>query len=1225
MKLRGTIALAIVALLSLASWGQGTTSRITGVVSDKTGAVISGATVTARNEGTNVSYTATSSASGTYVFDSVQIGNYSITVEAKGFKKFVATGNILEIGAPLSVNAALEIGATTETVEVKGGYDLVQTESSGNFGTVMDTRAITEMPIVGTRGRNVLSFVDYVPGVVGGDGLRCNTGGCSTVHGTRDRAWNYVLDGIDTNETSAGGSELTPTRVNPDAISEFKLITSQQTAEYGRSPGGQVVMVTKSGTNSFHGNGFWFYQTPAITANTYQNKAANPQLGRPQFVQNIYGGSVGGPIIKNKTFFFANVQLLHALNTSTVTRTVYTDSAKKGLFRYSTVGRNTPAGATGASVDAQGNPIVPIATYNIPANDPQKIGLDASVQKFLALAPSPNTFNVGDGLNTAGFIFNTPQLEKQVDLVVKVDHMFNARNAIFVRWAGGHQNTIADTANTGQAIFPGQPPRVNTNRSPRNLAINWRVNPTANTTNELVAGMNRFGFDFLAGIGFLTPADTPPFVFSNVQTPLNTANGNSRFLTTEQLVDNFTWIHQAHTFKFGTNLRYGRHIDHRGGVGSLNAIPQITFSTSANPVTAAFNVPSNVNSNDVGRLQQSINELLGRIGSIQEGYVAKDDNTWKPAGTFNIMDQRWPEYDFYGQDTWKLRSNLTLDLGITWDNRMAPDLHSFKNLVPDQPFNFGLTPTDTLKWVQGKYYNSDLNNFGPSIGFAWAPFRDGKTSVRGNYRVAFDRINTFSFSSTVFQGLPGLTYQLNDTTLGQGGLRAANYIVPPPPATPASLRQLPAYSTNSITVADPSMRTPKVYMWGLSIQREIMHNTVLSLTYNGNHGVGLYGAYDANQADITNNGFLDAFKTIQAGGTSALMDKLTAPDRRSGETTLAYINRMSSTALATNNVAGLAGILANRILANGQPLSVAAGLSPFFFKPYPQVLGGLTVLDTRDYSVYHGLETVLERRMSNGMMFMAAWTWSKVEDSRSFDPTFTTAATGTGQSAASTPFDIHNPHLNWAPSDLDRTHVIQGNWVYELPFGNGKRFGSSWNRALDEILGGWEIAGNATYQTGRPMTLYAGANTLSSVVGTPVSCTGKCDPYFGAVYRDATTHNPFFLPNSGFNSKTNCMTLRDASQLCIPAAGQFSNIGRNFFRQGIYANLNATVGKSFKVTEHQSLQMRMEMQNLTNSEMYDFLASFNIQSTVFGRMNQSTDGVAGNAARKIQLSLKYNF
>lgn len=307
------IFLLMVALSSCA-WAQGTTSRITGVVTDKTGAVIAGANVTATNEGTNTSFKATSSGTGSYVFDSLQVGRYTVAVEFKGFKKFVSTGNVLEIGTPTTVNATLEVGATGDVVEVQGGYELVQTGTSGNFGDMVDTKTLTQLPVVGVRGRNALDLVQLVPGVIDGGSNRCNTGGCSTVNGSRDRAWNYTLDGIDSNETSAGGSSLSPARVNPDTIAEFRVITGQTTAEFGRNTGGQVAMVTKSGTNSLHGNGFWFYQTPGIIANSAANKAATPQIKRPQFVQNIYGGSLGGPVIKNHTFFFVNLQLLHALN-----------------------------------------------------------------------------------------------------------------------------------------------------------------------------------------------------------------------------------------------------------------------------------------------------------------------------------------------------------------------------------------------------------------------------------------------------------------------------------------------------------------------------------------------------------------------------------------------------------------------------------------------------------------------------------------------------------------------------------------------------------------------------------------------------------------------------------------------------------------------------------------------------------------------------------------------
>jgi hypothetical protein len=1222
--------IAFLLMSAVWAWGQGTTSRITGIVTDKTGAIVAHATVTATNESTNASYTTTSSTSGAYVFDSVQIGTYTVRAEFKGFKKFVSTGNILSIGVPTTVNPVLEVGTTSEVVEVKGGYDLIQTDTSGNFGNVVDTKTLTDLPIVGVRGRNPLNLVTIIPGVEDAGNA---TGGETSVHGSRDRAWNYTLDGIDSNETSSGGSQLSPTRQNPDSLSEFRVITGSFTAEYGRDSGAQVLMVTKSGSNHMHGTGFWFYQSPFLNANDPATKAS--QLARglpnktPQFVQNIYGGSVGGSVIKNKTFYFLNVQLLHALNSPFLTRTVYTDTAKAGTFRYVIGGKNGAFGSTNPSVDANGN-VLPgknIGTYNIVANDPSKIGLDPAMQKFLGLAPSPNNFSVGDGLNTAGYSFTSSQLEKQVDLTFKIDQVLTANQSVFVRWASGHQNSFGDTANAGSPRFPGLPDSVDTLRTPRNLAVNWRWNPSSRTTNEFVLGMNRFGFIF--GIPSADAGAATPFVPNLVTAPLLTAKGNSRILTTYQLVDNFTLAKGAHTFRWGTNLRYTRHIDHRFGIGALNALPQVTFDTASNPVSlTTFNVPTNMDTTtDRPDLQSAINDLLGRIGQIQQGFAAQDLNTFKPAGSFNLIDSRWPEYDFYGQDTWKIRTNLTVDLGLRLEAKIAPHLSNFTDLVPNQPFSFGEIPTDTLKWVPGQYYNSDWNNLGPSVGFAWDPSRSGKTVVRGNYRLAYDRINTFAFSSTVFQGLPGLTFQSIDSTSGQAGLRAQNWKSPVPTATPEALTQLAPFSLNSVTVADPAMRTPKVNMWGLNVQTEIAKNTVLSLTYNGRHGVGLFGAYDANQADYTNNGFLSAFQTVQAGGQSALFDQLFSKDtrRNNGESGADFARRNFTSSVNQGNVAGLALAISQR-LQGGTPLLVLDGMPATFFQPFPQVLSALNVLDTRDYSIYHGLETQIERRFSNGLLFQASFTWSKSEDTRSFDPTFTTDAMGSSQAAAATPFSNRNPHLNWAPSDFDHTRVWQGNWVYELPFGSGKRFGGGWNRTLDAIAGGWEIAGNAIWESGRPITFFAGTNTFSSDVQTPASCFGKCDPNMGHAYFDTTRNQQFFLNMQPFSSTTNCAVSTDGqTKLCIPAAGQFSNIGRNFFRMGINANLNAMISKSFKVTENQSLQARLEMQNVTNSQMYDTFGSQSIQSTVFTRLNQASDGVLVNSPRRMQLSLKYTF
>jgi hypothetical protein len=1235
----------LILALSCVAFGQGTTSRITGVVTDKTGAVIAGANVTATNEGTNASFKATSSATGVYVFDSLQVGKYTITAEFQGFKKYVSTGNVLEIGAPIAVHVTMEVGATGDVVEVQGGYELVQTDSSGNFGSIVDNKSMTSMPIVGIRGRNPLAFVTLVPGVDGGS--YAQTGGGVTVHGSRDRAWNYTLDGIDVNESTSGGGNTTPTRANPDSISEFKLITGSFTSEYGRNSGGQVTMVTKSGTNRLHGTAFWFYQSPFLQANSSPIKSQQKIAGKPnqraQFIQHIPGFSVGGPIKKDKTFFFANMQLLHARNSYLVTNNVYTQLARQGKFRYAVGGRNQPAGVSNASVDASGNPIVNVATYDMVANDPQHIGLDPAIQKYLGVTPLPNNFTVGDGLNTAGYTFVPQQLEKQVELTLKIDHTFSPSNAVFVRWYNGHQNTIGDTANSGLQTFPGLPNIVDTYRKPRNLAVNWRWSPTAKTTNEFVLGVNYFGYLF-SNPDEANVANVPPFIFTNVTTPQSSWVNNNRFALTYQLVDNFTYARGSHTYKFGFNGRYLREIDQRGSVGTLNAEPQVYFATSDNPVdTKIFNLPATgsggINSSsDLPRLQSTINDILGRIGQIQQGYVAMADlQTFKPARSYNNMDHRWPEYDFYGQDSWKIRRNLTLDYGVRWEIRLAPHLASFPDLVPNQSVLWGAVPSGNLQFVKGELYKSDWNNLGPSIGLAWDPFEDGKTSVRANYRVAFDRINPFSFSSSVFQGMPGLTYQMIDTTSGQAGMRAANWKIPPPPAglTPMQLTTLPAYSTQTLTVSDPNLRTPKVYMWGLSVQREIFKNMVFSLTYNGRHGVGLYGGYDANMANYRTNGFLEAFKTVAAGGESAVFDQLFAKKtgKLATESGAAYARRSYASYLNGNQVYGLANLIANTT-QGGVPLVVLDGLSPYFFKPYPQALGGMKVLDTMDYSVYHDLEAQIERRFTNGLSFQLSWTWQKSLDTRSYDPAFTTIATNTSaQSGTGTPYDFHSPHLNWGPSDFDRTHVLQANWVYELPFGKGKMFGSGVNRLVDEFIGGWEVAGNWIYETGRPINFLANGYTFGQTYA-PASCTGKCDPYVGATYWDTNANQQFYLRMAPLTSSTTgldanlCRQSADGSfALCTPKAGEFSNIGRNFFRQNIYTNTNATIAKTFKIREGHTLQARLEMQNVMNLQNFDTFGSQTITSSVFARQNQATDDIMSSSGsqRRMQLSLKYTF
>ena len=1194
--------------------------------------------MTLTNEGTQISFTTQTSSSGIYVFDLVQVGAYTVTVEKQGFKKFVSNSNRVNVNQPATVDVSLEAGGVNDVVTVSGSAELVQTSTSGNFGNTVEERTLETLPIVGNRGRNPLTFILFQPGVVSTQDI--TAGGGIHVHGSRDRAFNYTLDGIDSNESSFGGSNLSPIRTNPDSITQFQVVTSNFTAELGRSSGAQVTLVTRSGTNEFHGNGFEFYQTPGLNANEYGNKINTRLINgerleqpRGQFVQHIFGGSLGGPILKDKLFFFTNLQLLRSYDTALVTRTVYTAQARQGLFRYRNDGvANVPAGASNSAVDQAGNVIVPaanISTYNIGTSDPlcltspANCGLDPTIRALIGTTPLPNNFAVGDGLNTAGFNFAAPQRERQHDFTAKVDWNITNRSLLYVRYAQGEQNTFGDSANGGRPAFPDSPSNfVDTFRNPNNLAINYRWAPTANTTNEFVIGGNRYAFSF--NNPDPNANGNLPFTFTNsgIQDPINATPpiNNRRRITTYQVVDNLTHTPGAHTLKGGINFRYQKHEDLRSSVGGFNTNESVNFG--APTPGSNFNLPASpaIQGNDRTRLVNTVNDLLGRVGTITQSFVALDDSSFAPAGTLFDFDARYAENDFYIQDSWKFRSNLTFDYGLRYEPKLAPrSAGDTSILVPDQSLKLGATPSNTIKFVEGQLFDDDWNNFAPSVGLAWDPFKDGKMSVRVNYRLAYDRINSFSSSSTIFPNTPGNSLGISNTAFGnsaseQGRVRFGLPSLAPT-ATPAQLRQPAPFSTNSITVFDPDFRFPKINQWGLSVQRELGKGFVVEANYIGRRGVGLFGGYDLNQVDINardpgcSETFLEAFNTLRdsATSTSCLINKLLASDTRRGATTGStyFRNTLFPTQLAQGSVAAAAISLSQRVNTNGARTIEASGASPFFFQPFPQFTGAVNVLDSNDISTYHAMELQVSRRFSQGFSFQGAYTWAKSLDTRSFDPTQTQVSRGTLQSAGATPFDLRNRRLNYARSDFDRRHSLQGYMVYDLPFGSGRQFLKDAPGFVNHLIGGWEVAGVLIWTSGRPFTVYAGTNTVSNAVGATVNCTG-CTPQMGRVLVENGL-NFYFDP-------------AQRAMFSLPAPGQQGNLPRNFFDVDGYFNLDTTIGKKFGITERTNLEVRAEIRNATNHPSFDNPTAV-FTNALFGRIR---DSVTSNS-RRIQLAAKFTF
>ncbi len=1259
-----TLMLSIVMIVCATSTalGQGTASRVTGTVLDEKGAAVPGAVVTLTSEATQTSFTTESTGSGNYVFDSVQVGVYTVTVEKPGFKKFVSTGNAANIGQPTTVNVTLEVGAIEQVVQVVASAEAVQTSSSGNFGNTVDQRTLEALPIVGTRGRNPLEFINFQPGVVTG----ANTGGGVHVHGARDRAFNFTLDGIDINETSAGGSNFTPLRTNPDSITQFQVITSNFTAENGRSSGAQVTLVTKSGTSEYHGNLFEFYQTPRFHANEYQNtintRLVNGQrvpTDKPQFVQHIFGGSFGGPlplprfgeggpsVYNDKTFFFFNMQNLRTSQSIFVNRTVYTGDARAGRFRFGVGRANANAIAATPIVDANGNSLLPpcsptvttlcVGTFNAATSSP--LGFDPTTQGLIGLTPLPNNFTVGDGLNTAGFSWVAPQTERQYDLSLKIDHNFNERHSMFVRYAQGEQNTLCDNVNGGLARFPGGPCFVDTTRNPKNLAVSYRGTLSPRVVNELVVGFNRFTFSFNNPD---PQADTNSSVILNLPTdPLNAAPtiNNARTLTTYQLVDNLSFLKGTHTFKVGTNLRLQTHLDNRSSVAGFNTRESITLGTGDNAVPASFGTrgaaTTGINLTDRGRLESYVNDMFGRFGRMNQGFVATSDTAFGPAGTRFFYEAHYPEYDFYGQDSWKIRPNLTIDYGVRWEVRLSPRAPDDIVLRPELPVRVGAPATNQIRFVEGKLYEDAWKNFAPTVGFAWDPFNSGKTSIRGNYRLAYDRTNTFVFSSFIFQSAPGLTRGMtllasefaggSVNALLRNGIPALN----PNTITPLAFRTPPPFSVNTLTVVDPGMTYPRTHQYGASFQREVGWSSVLEVNYIGRHGKKLYGGYDANQVIINNNGFLAAFRQLQNPATRAalsvdptfLINRLLAGDTRlnAGETGAQLLLRqaaggtvpLAGGGTATNivdagGVASAAAFIVSGVRAgSSNPVFVQNGFSPFFFQAFPQFSGAVNVIDNNDRSRYNALEIQLSRRSTRGFGFQVSYTLAKSEDTRSFDPAFTVAGRGTTFTASNTPYDINNREANYARSDFDRRHAIQGYFTAELPVGRNRRFLGEVNSAVDQIVGGWELSGIVRWFSGRPFTVYSGINSLTQVVQSPASCNG-CSSNLGSISLE-NGRNVFF-------------NAQQRAGFFAPPAGELGNTGRNFFTGPPLRQLDLVLAKRFKFDESRNLEIRFEAQNATNTPSFDFPTSV-ISNTAFG----SVGGAVVSGSRKVQWAAKFNF
>jgi hypothetical protein len=1285
-------------------FAQVSTSSITGAVTDTSGAVVAGAKVEAKNEETGVVFNQNTSSSGNYSFASLTPGSYSITVTLSGFQTFRSVHNFLTVGTPLVVDVTLRVGTVGATVEVvESNYQRLET-SNATVSDIMDTKQVQNLPL---NGRNPLSLLTLEPGVV----QRTTNGAGSGTHvfGSRDRAHNVTIDGIDANESTVPNPQSNIQRLNPDNVQEFRTVTLGATAEQGRNSGANVIVATRGGTNALHGSVFYFNRNTAYNANEWFSNYEGKQ--RPELKLHEYGFAVAGPIIKNKTFFFGTfqnnqikqTQPISATNVGTAgfgAPTVYTALARTGIFRYvrgsinvgnATVTRNSPL-----LVGANGNlqPGVPVCngttvigncvdSYNIFANDPQGIGGDPAVLALMNSLPAANAFGLGDGLNQAGFNWNPPSQFKGPNYYVRVDHTFGPNDSVFVRWL---QNTFdtkqGDFLNARPQVYPGFPPLGEVNRLGKNLAISYRHNFSPTLVNELTAGFNRFAFQFTFGESnpnFPNPLKVPIWAddcvlgsMLNVDAPYCLSPHTQRAITTPQIVDNLTWIHNKHTLRAGINFRFYIHNDSRGFFGGSVVQPIIRFNRQ-NRLGGFNNIPGQIgtntttrpNSTDINRLQQTIDELAGIPSRIQQAFLANFGSDTYGSTNFATVYTRAHQYDSFVQDEWKLTPNFTLNLGVRWEYNPAPydaKQSLTPNVLPDGSQG-AVTYAKADRWFK----NNNIGSVGPRMAIAWSP--NNKTSVRAGYSWLFDTLSTFQVTAIAGK-VPGFLQNclVNIPTTGpatvtngcdvppallaNSGARISTgfpVTVPTPTIKPsAALSPVAQTSLQAPAVGafDSNIKNPSVHEWDLTIQRELPKHFVAEVGYVGKRGTHLYRAYDLNQVSINGTGFLSDFNTAMKNRQSGCRpDGTGCPAGVTGQTPTVLLNMLSplNTPTGPNN---------NRNALNGRTSDFdtfnIGSLANFidgqvnvgnFFRPNPQ-FGQIFFQDSGGDSYYHGLFIAARRRFEQGLDFGFSYTFSKSVDDMSIDPTG--AATGGGLSTTNsrTPTDIHNWRLDRALSDFNNTHVLLANLLYELPIGKGKKVASSVPKWANQIIGGWSFTGIFAYQSGEPYSITSGSLTANGAHVSFAQVRGPLDKghvqFTGA--EGPVMYNAGQLITNPADPNFNCVNVTGTqTYFCIPPPGQNGN-GRNIVQGPNFWNLDSGLLKDFGITERFKLQFRAEVFNVLNHTNWEnprnaTSGSPSVQSSIFARTccasaslpSSATVIAIGEPNRVMQLGLKLNF
>jgi hypothetical protein len=1249
------------------SSAQTVNASLGGTVTDASGAVVPGASVVATGIETGVASKTITNETGAFQFISLQAGNYRVTAEMTGFQKVTFDPVVLNAGANMRVNFKLPVAGASTTLEVTAAAESPLLATTAVVSGLLTGKQILDLPLID---RDATNLALTQAALAGGIGTGVNVAGGNT------QSLMTTLNGINISNTRlnrAGGLDSFQFSQSVDMVEEVKVVTSPADVELGRALG-QVQMIVRSGTNEFHGSLVNGVRNTAFNANTFWNNFSG--LPRQDLKRNQFAGRIGGPIIKNKAFFFFLYDGNRQRTSSSSNQTVLTEQARQGLFRFFPGVQNGNIQSTVPTVDASGNPVKPAAatgdlqTVSIFGKDPNRMAADTTgiVTKYLGMTPAANNYLIGDGLNTAGYQWQVPAFTNRDQFTGKVDYNISNNNHLNVVLTYERQSYLSTAP-----MYPNTQDwkgvsEVRTWYSSVGLTTTFR--PTL--LNEFRAGLQHPNIDQVGGTRAYPEAYpsnngwlyTPGF--STFTSPIPGNIDASLVNPVYSVANSLSWIRGTHSFKWG--FSFNAMSSNSWNINN-GFVPNITFGAGSVAVQGISAIPGIGQNRTLA--QNLLTDLNGSVASAGQGFGVLDgkDPHYQSYPGRRFWKQR--DLSFFFKDDFKLAPNFTLNYGIRWDYVGVPFDGWGRTPYPTVGFGgmFGISGTDfTALWTPGpakqplmaietvgpnsmnedkQIYKDYYKAFAPALGFSWSLpyFGKDKTVLRMGYGWTRPRAQSFlgiDGSVSTF----GNTSSYNPTTV----INVNQVTLPllPSSSDPLAVQQLTDRS-QSFSGYDPFFMPSIIQNWNVSLERQLTKTMTVTARYVGNMTTHLVSGTQLNAANIFENGIADAFKVTQSGGNAPLFDQLFmglnlglgvvngttvtgSASARQYSATSGYLNGNNVGAFAawlntTNSFTNVRGGLLTR-----------AGLPTNTVMVNPQYTG-VSIVNATARSSYNAAIIEFQKRFSQGWIFNTNFTWAK------------TLLQGGGGDGSNTYRNPRNTSLDKAVAGYDQNWAWKANGTYSMPLGPGRKYLNSkagFEGIMGMILGGWQLSGILNTASGTPLSITGigggftnGGTSTASLVGDLPSDLAKLTRvtngvvYFPTLTQVTDPQVANLTTQQNLQSSSTMKAIASDGKVFLQNAAS-GTVGTLAIRTNLRGpgtfTLDMNMGKTFRIKERYSVEFRVDAISVTNTTKFDNPTN-SINSTSFGRItafasnggNQFTMPSIFNGNRVLVLNLRVNF